>query len=291
VSIPTHEEPLVTYSPTVRRRRLSAVLSQLRAAAGLNADEVARRLEWTASKVTRIERNEWRLPNLRDIRDLLDVYGVTDQEQREAIEDLARQARQRGWWEAYKDIDMGALAGFEAEASKIHTYKSMLVPGLLQTKEYAAAVFRGGQVVADHLIDRRVEARLARQQILDQSGAPMLWAVIDEAALTKHVGGVDIMRGQLRHLIEMAARPNIAVQVVPDAIGAHAAMENAFTVLEFDAPEDSTLVHIELIKGDLFLEDVDQVKGYTLVYDHMRASALSADASVMYLADLAEQLH
>jgi transcriptional regulator with XRE-family HTH domain len=281
----------VTYSPTVRRRRLSALLRQLRDEAELSATEVARQLEWPTSKVTRIERNEWKLPSKRDVRDLLDVYGVSDPERRSAIETLAAQGRERGWWEAFGDVLGPALAGFEAEASKILTYKSLLVPGLLQTREYAAEVFRGGQVVEDSLIDRRVEARMARQQILDQPSPPLLWAIIDEAALTKHVGGVDIMRAQLRHIIEMAARPNIAVQVVPDAVGAHSAMENAFQILEFDAPEDATLVHVELITSDLFLEDAEQVNSYTLVYDHVRGSALGADASVVYLAELVKELH
>lgn len=280
----------MSYSPTVRRRRLSAALRQFRTQAGMNAEEVARRLEWAPSKVTRIERNEWRLPSVRDVRDLLDVYGVEDQAQRDAILALTRQARQRGWWEEYKDVLGGAMPGFEAEAAAILTYEALLVPGLLQTPAYAAAVFRGGQVVDDDLVGRRVEARLARQQILERDDPPKLWAVIDEAALVKHVGGVEVMREQIHHIIALASRPNIAVQVLPNAVGAHAAMENAFRILQFSAPEDPTLVHVETITGDLFIEEPDQVSSYTLVYDHVRASALSADASVTYLEDLSTAL-
>lgn len=281
----------MSYSPTVRRRRLSAALRQLREDAKLDAAEVARRLEWTPSKVTRIERNEWKLPSVRDVRDLLDLYNVTDPKRREAIVDLARQGRERGWWEAYKDVLGEAMPGFEAEARNMRTCGGLLVPGLLQTRAYAEAVFRGGQVVADALIGRRVEARMARQQILERDDPPMLWAVIDEAALTKHVGGSGVMREQLHHIIDMASRPNIGVQVVPNAVGAHAAMENAFTILEFEALEDPTLVHVGFITGDIFMEDPQQVGSYTVVYDHVRASALSADASVAYMADLAEQLN
>jgi transcriptional regulator with XRE-family HTH domain len=275
----------------VRRRRLSAALRQLREEQKLDATEVARRLEWTPSKVTRIERNEWKLPSVRDVRDLLDVYDVTDPERRAAIEDLARQGRQRGWWEEYKDVLGEALPGFEAEAHTLRTCGGLLVPAQLQTRAYAEAVFRGGRVLADALVGRRVEARMARQQILDREDPPMLWAVIDEAALRKHVGGTAVMREQLMHIIEMAARPNIGVQVVPDAVGAHAALENAFTILEFAAPEDPTLVHVGFITGDVFMEDQQQVGSYTVVYDHVRASALSADASVAYLADLAKELN
>jgi transcriptional regulator with XRE-family HTH domain len=282
---------MTTYSPTVRRRRLSSALRQFRMATGMNADEVARALGWTPSKVTRIERNEWKLPSVRDVRDLLDLYEVEDPTQREAILTLAREARQRGWWEEYKDVLGGAMPGFEAEASKILTYEALLVPGLLQTARYARAVFLGGQVMDDHLIARRVEARMARQQILDSDRPPTLWAVIDEAALAKHVGGVNVMKDQIRHIVSMAARKKIGVQVLPHAVGAHAAMENAFRIMEFDDPSDPTLVHVETITGDLFMEEPGQVASYTLVYDHVRASALSADASVAYLADLAEQLH
>ncbi|GLW08993.1 transcriptional regulator [Microtetraspora sp. NBRC 13810] len=280
----------MSYSPTIRRRRLSLALRQFRQKAGLLAEEVARRLEWTPSKVTRIERNEWKLPSVRDVRDLLDVYGVTDQAKRDAMITLAREARQRGWWEEYKDVLGGSLPEWEAEAAKIHTFEALLIPGLLQTDHYAAAVFRGGQVVSEDMIDRRVEARLTRQQILDRENPPSLWAVIDEAALAKHVGGIDVMRRQIHHIVEMAARPNIAVQVVPNDVGAHAAMANSFTILQFAAPEDPTLVYVETITGDVYLEMPEQVANYTLAYDHVRASALSPDASVAYLGDLAEQL-
>ncbi|MDF5758812.1 helix-turn-helix transcriptional regulator [Spongiactinospora sp. TRM90649] len=281
----------MTYSPTVRRRRLSSLLRQLRQSAGFHADEVARRLEWTASKLTRMERNEWKLPSVRDVRDLLDVYGVTDKAQREAVITLAREARQRGWWEEYKDVfELGSVPEFEAEAAKILTFQALLVPGLLQTADYAAAVFRGGQVVREETISRRVEARMARQQILEGKKPPILWAVIDEAALTKHVGGVAVMRQQLLHIAKMAERPNIGVQVIPHTVGAHAAAENSFTILEFATPDDPSIVNIGMITGDLYLEKPEEVRTYVLAYDHVRASALSADASLAYLAGLAEQL-
>jgi transcriptional regulator with XRE-family HTH domain len=282
---------MTTYSPTVRRRRLSALLRHYREQTGKRADEVARILEWTPSKVTRIERNEWKLPSVGDVKYLLDVYGVTDPVEREAVLKLAREARQRGWWEEYKDVFAGgSLPEFEAEAQRILTYKTLLIPGLLQTADYARAVFRGGMVVEDELVERRVEARLERQRILNQDAPPHLWAVIDEAALVKHVGGVETMRAQIHHVIEMAARSNIAVQVLPHAVGAHAAMENSFTILEFGNTEDPSLVYIEMLTGDAYLEMPDQVSRYTLAYDHVRASALSVDASVAYLADLADQL-
>lgn len=280
----------VTHSPTVRRRRLSAALRQYRKDAGLQADEVAKQLGWAPSKVTRIERNEWRLPRRKDVAAMLDVYGITD-ERRDAMLALVDQARQRGWWEEYRDVLGGALPEFEAEAAQIHSFEALLVPGLLQTPRYAAAVFRGGQVLEAAEVERRVQARLARQVILDRPEPPILWAVIDESALLKHVGGPDVMREQLGHLVRMAERPNIGVQVVPNAVGAHASMTGPFTILTYPSPDDPSLVYVEQsATGDLFLEKTEEVDRYRLKYDHICASALSADASVEYLSDLIEQL-
>ncbi|MFC5946426.1 Scr1 family TA system antitoxin-like transcriptional regulator, partial [Micromonospora harpali] len=174
----------MAYSPTVRRRRLSNALRQFRETAGLDSKEAARRLGWQPSKVTRIERDEWRRPTINDVMDLLDVYGVTDETRRQAIIALARESRRRGWWEEeFKDILGGALVGLEWEASEIQTFEAMLIPGLLQTADYARAVFKGGRVMERGDIERLTEARLARQRILDREDPPSFWAVIDEAAL------------------------------------------------------------------------------------------------------------
>ncbi|WP_308425719.1 helix-turn-helix domain-containing protein [Sphaerisporangium melleum] len=285
------ERPAMTHSPTVRRRRLSAELLKLRTNVGLTADEVAKRLEWTPSKVTRIERNEWKLPAVRDIRDLLDVYGVTDDEHREALFTLAREARQRGWWVDYQDV-LGprSVAEFEADAAHIHMYEALVIPGLLQTADYAAAVFRGGQVLDQAFVDRAIAARLARQEILERDNPPYLWVILDEAALRKKVGGAAVMRDQLRHIVEMCSRPNIAVQVVPDEAGAHAAMSGSFVIYEYATPEDGTLVYVETGIGDLFLERPEEVSRYTVKYDHVRALALSEEATVAHLESLSAQL-
>jgi transcriptional regulator with XRE-family HTH domain len=280
----------MTHSPTVRRRRLSIALLQFRQQAGLRADEVARRLGWQASKVTRIERNEWKLPSVGDVLQLLDLYDIQDKVVREAMITLARQARHRGWWEEYKDVLGGAIPEFEAEAARIHTFEALLIPGLLQTSAYAGAIFRGGQAVNPALIEKRVQARLARQQILDKPNPPTLWAIIDEAALTKHVGGPAVMREQLNHVIEMATRPNIHIQVVPDSAGAHASMTGSFEILEYESSDDPTIAYVETTSGDLFLEGIHEVERYMLRFNHVRASALSAEASVEYIADLVEQL-
>jgi transcriptional regulator with XRE-family HTH domain len=282
----------MTYSPTVRRRRLSAALLRAREATGLTADAAAKQLGWPPSKVTRIERNEWRRPTVSDVTDMLDVYGVTDEDIRKVLTTLARQARERGWWEGEHKVELGgSLVEFETEASEIRTFEALLVPGLLQTEDYARAVFAGGRVLGEEVIDRHVQARLARQRVLERDQPPNLWAVIDEAALMKYVGGPAVMRKQLEHLAEMAARPNIDVQVLPNAVGAHASMTGSFTILSYATPDDPDLVYIEVgSRGDLYIESPEEVKRYTHKYDLVRASAISADASVAYLQDMIEEL-
>ncbi|GLW12527.1 transcriptional regulator [Microtetraspora sp. NBRC 13810] len=282
----------MAYSPTVRRRRLSNALLQFRLATGLDSKEVARRLKWTASKVTRIERNEWKLPSVGDVMDLLDLYEIADEATRNAVITLAREARKRGWWEEeFKGILGGALVGLEWEAAEINAFETILIPGLLQTEAYAAAVFRGGQVLGDSDVQRHVEARIARQRVLEREDPPTLWAVIDEAALRKHVGGIAVMRAQLHHLCQMAERPNVGIQILPDAVGAHVSMTGSFMILDYAAQEDPSIVYVEVgTAGDLFLEKPEDVAQYRQDYSHLRASALSASASVAYINELVKHL-
>ncbi len=278
------------HSPTVRRRRLSMLLRRFRESAGLEVVAAAKRLNWDPSKVSRIERDDWKRPSARDVRDLLELYGVEDQDVIDATIQLAQESRERGWWADYQDVlGAGSVAEFEAEAAKIHMFEALLIPGLLQTADYAAAVFLGGPVPDQAVIDRHVAARLARQAILDRDDPPHLWAVIDEAAIRKQVGGREVMQGQLRHVIQMCSRPTIAVQVVPDIAGAHAAMTGPFVIYEYTSPEDANLVYLETGTGDLFLEKPQEVNRYTVKYDHVRALALSEEASVAHLQALLDQ--
>ncbi|MFD1546182.1 DUF5753 domain-containing protein [Nonomuraea guangzhouensis] len=224
--------------------------------------------------------------------DLLDVYGVTDEVRRQAVIALARESRRRGWWEEeFKDILGGALVGLEWEAAEIQTFEAILVPGLLQTADYAKAVFKGGRVMEKGDVERLAEARLARQRILDREDPPSFWAVIDEAALRKYVGGAAVMRDQLHHLCRMAERRNIGIQVLPDAVGAHTSMTGGFAILDYQASEDPSIIYVEVgAAGDLFLEKPEDVAHYRKSYSYLRASALSADASLAYIKDLAKNL-
>ncbi|WP_440068798.1 helix-turn-helix domain-containing protein [Streptosporangium sp. OZ121] len=280
----------MTGSPTIKRRRLSAELIRLREQAGLTHDEVARRLEWSRGRLTHMEQNKWVLPDIGNVRLLLDLYNVVDPAVREAILDLARQSRERGWWAKYKDVFGGSLPGFEAEATQIRTIELVTIPGLLQTADYATAIFQAGQVLDQTAVQRRVEARLARQAILSRDNPPQIWAVIDEAALRKMVGGPKVMAEQLGHLAHMAMRPNIAVQVLPDSIGAHAAMGSGFVILDFAGDLDPSIVYLETPTDNLFLERPEEIQAYTLTFNRVVAAALTVEESVRYVAALADRL-
>lgn len=281
---------MAAYSPTVRRRQLSLALRDLRRERGLTAAEVSKKLEWTPSKLTRIERNEWRLPSPRDVRDLLDVYEVTDRAQREAFILLAKESRQRGWWVDYKDVFKGTLPDIEAGAAVIRTYEPTIVPGLLQTADYARAIFKGGRLLGEAMIERSVTARLARQSILERDLPPQFLVVIDEAVLRRLVGGPEVMAAQLEHIIAMNERLNVAIQVLPLAVGAHAAVMGGFVILDFASPRDPSLVYLETATDGLYLEQPEELHRYTVIYGHAQAAALSPDESVRCLKSMIDQL-
>ncbi|WP_326644453.1 helix-turn-helix domain-containing protein [Streptosporangium sp. NBC_01755] len=279
---------MTSNSPTVKRRKLSQTLRQLRKEAGFSVTEAGRRLEWDASKVSRMERNEWRLPSVHDIRLLLDLYGITDEDQREAMITLARESRQRGWWEKYQDVFRGSLPDFESGASSIRTWQIVLIPGLLQTEGYVRALWRAARVLDETLVERHVQARLTRQEILFRENPPTLLALIDEAALRKSIGGAEVMREQISHLIEMAARPNIIIRIVPDSAGAHPALEGSFVILDF--PSDPSLIYTVTATESLWLEQPLEYQRYTIILDYVMGLALSPDESVQHMAKLVEQL-
>ena len=196
-------------SPTVKRRRLALTLRQLRGRAGLSASDAARRVDHDSSWLSRIENAEVR-PHPNDVRALLDLYGVTG-EQAEAVIAVARQAKQRGWWQRYGDAVpdwFASYVGMESEASVIRSYQCQMVPGLLQTEDYARAAFQGAPVpMRDDEVERQVSLRMERQAILTSDAPPMLRMVVDEAAVRRLVGGAEVIRGQIAHLTgDRAAR-------------------------------------------------------------------------------------
>lgn len=261
-------------SPTVRRRRLASELRRLREAAQLTIDEVGEKLECSASKISRIETGHVGVTP-RDVRDMLELYAL-DEDQREALVQLAREARKKGWWHAYNEVFTGAFVGLEAEASSLHTFQALLVPGLVQTEDYMSAVIKA--IRPDHgdeEVRKRVAARVTRQKLLIDQQPPEYWAILDEAVLHRVVGGPAIMRGQLLRLIEVSDLPHVTLQVVPYGAGAHAGMENPFLILGFPEPADPDVVYVENTTTGSYLEDPSDVYRYTLMFDHLRASALN----------------
>ena len=266
-----------SYSPTVRRRRLASELRRLRDRAELTIDEVGEKLECSASKISRIETGRVRV-SPRDVRDMLDLYRVPEP-QRDSLVQLARESRQKGWWHAYSDTIEPRFAtyiGLESAASEIRIYEVTLIPGLLQTEDYARAVIAAGAVDgAPEAVERNVAVRMARQPTLLTEDPPQLWTVLDEAALHRRVGGSELMRMQLEHLLEMSALPNVAIQVLPFGAGAHPAMGRPFVILAFPERADPDVVYLEDLTSALYVENVDEVDRYNLFFNHLRATALS----------------
>lgn len=282
-------QPDTPYSPMTRRLRLAGNLRRLRQDAGLTVTQAAQRAGWPTSKLTRLERGEAERPKPEDVKHLLDKYGVTDTGRREVMLDLARDTRYRGWWRGYRDVFRGVLPDLEYGASLIRSYEALYVPGLLQTAEYAAAVFRseGHDGIA---VARRVAARLARQDILAREHPPMLWVLIDEAALRKRIGGSHVMAEQLRHLVNAASRSHVSVRVVADQAGAHPGMMGAFTLLTFPSPEDPTMVYLESARTSLCMETSEDLSRYEGIYEQVSAAALPDRQSVALITDVADQL-
>ena len=276
-------------NPTVRRRRLGAELRRLRETLGMTAEEVAGRLMVSQSKISRLE-NGRRSISQRDVRDLCDVYNVDDERIRAGLMEMAKESRQRGWWHEFNDIPYSVYIGLEAEASSIRAYESSFVPGLLQTAEYAAAVVQGTQPDTDATaVGRRVEVRLKRQsRIYGENQLGSLWAVIDEAVLRREVGSRAVMAEQLVQLLDLSARSNINLQVIPFSHGAHPGMTGTFSLMEFPESADSTVVYFEGVTSDLYLEKDADVRRYTGLYDHLRAAALGVVESRSLIADIAE---
>ena len=281
------------HSPTVRHKRLTAELRRLRAESGLTRDEVATRVDWHPTKVTRLETGQWTRLNLRDVRDLLDVYGVTDEAQRDALVQLARDARQRGWWHTYGDVipsEYSHFIGLEAEAASVRTYQQVLVPGLLQTADYTAVVVRAFRPNdTDEDLERRVAVRRERQRRVLDDHTLELWAVLGEGVIRQFVGSPAVTAEQLRFLVQASELPNVQVQVLPFSAGEHGAMVGAFEILGFPEPVDPDVVYLENRASALFLEDPDDIAQYVQVFDYLRATALSPQASRAMLSTATEE--
>ncbi|MFS4094210.1 helix-turn-helix domain-containing protein [Streptomyces sp. AF1A] len=277
-------------NPTVRRRRLGQELRRLRELKGMTAEEVAERLLVSQSKISRLE-NGRRSISQRDVRDLCGVYEVEDQRIVDSLMEMARDSRQQGWWHTFGDIPYSVYIGLETDAESLRVYEPQLVTGLLQTRAYAEALVQGAlPETSTAEIEKRVQVRMRRQERITAEHNPLrLWVVLDEAALRRQVGSRLVMREQLEHLIEMSQLPHVTVQVLPFEVGAHPGLNGQYAILEFADAADSSVVYLEGVTSDLYLEKAQDVQKYAVMYEHLRAQSLNVEASRQFIDRVAKE--
>jgi len=262
-------------SPTVLRMVLGGQLRRLREAAGIPSDRAGYEIRASRSKMSRLENGRVSFKE-RDVADLLTLYGVTDEKQREQMLALARSASSQGWWSKYDDVMpdwFETYVGLEQATTLIRSYELQFVPGLFQTEEYARAVTALGHRSASPAeIERRVSLRLKRQQLLS-GPEPRIWAVIDESALRRPLGGRDVMRAQLQRLIEVAELPQVTLQIMPFDSGGHSAAGGSFAILRFAEPDLPDIVYIEQLTGALYLDRHEETDHYREVMNSLSVEA------------------
>ena len=275
-------------SPTLGRRRLGLELRRLREQAGVTLDTVADRLDCSSSKISRIETGHIGV-SPRDVTEMLSIYAVSAELTAELLQ-VSRDARQKGWWQAYGTALAGAYVGFEQATSRIKTYEAQLIPGLLQTPAYATAVFRAARPnITIELLKRRLEVRTKRQSLLSVEDPLDLWVILDESVFRRVVGGTEIMSVQLECLLQAAQEPNITVQVIPFSRGAHAGMEGTFSILEYTEDVYQDLVFVENAVGGLFLEKDGDLERYETLFGILQETALPQDRSLEFISACAKE--
>lgn len=275
--------------PTVLRILLGSQLRRLREANRVSREAAGWEIRASESKISRMELGRVGFKE-RDVADLLTLYGVADQSERDSLLALARDANNPGWWHRFGDVLptwFQSYVGLEAAASLIRTYEVQFVPGLLQTPAYARAVILLGHgAAATDELDRRVNLRMARQQLLSRSGAPRFWAVIDEAALRRPIGGAEIMRGQFEALIEATKLPNVTIQVIRFSAGGHAAAGGAFSILRFPDRDLPDVVYTEQLTSALYLDKREDLDDYAAAMDRLCIEADPPNQTADILGDL-----
>jgi hypothetical protein len=271
--------------PTVRRMLVGSQLRRLRMQRGLTREQAGEAIRASEWKIHRLENGQVGFKE-RDLVDLLDLYGVTDAVEIASLITLAREASQPGWWQQYGDVLAAwfrAYVDLESAASLIRCYEGQLVPGLLQTEDYARSVIRGALEDGPEETERRVGLRMARQTLLGRPDAPRLWVVLDEAALRRPVGGRKVMRAQLRRLIQATEMPNVILQVIRMQAGAHPAMVGAFSILRFADPDLPDVVYVEHLTNALYLDKREDVERYLHVMEaiSVRAEAPGRTAEIL----------
>ena len=283
--------------PAVPRMVLGERLRRLREAQYISRKEAGEAIRVSDVTIARLELGRTGFRE-RDVVDLLTIYGVTDQTERATLLALAAQSNTRGWWHAYGDVLpdwLHTYLGLEQAADVIRSYEAQFVPGLLQTRDYARAVIALGRYdpsrrTPDDRLERRLELRMRRQRILRRPNAPHLWAVIDEAALRRPIGGRDVQRAQLRHLVTMSELPQVTVQVMPFEVGGHAAAGGSFTLLRLPEREVPDVVFLEQLLGATYPDEGEDIETYRHVMDRVVVEAASSARSREILHRIAGEL-
>ncbi|HZR52047.1 MAG TPA: helix-turn-helix transcriptional regulator [Streptosporangiaceae bacterium] len=279
--------------PTVQRMVLGSHLRKLREQRGITAEQAADSIRGSHSKISRMEHGRVGFKE-RDVADLLTLYGVIDGDERAALLNMARESNTPGWWHAFSDILptwVEPYVGLEAAASVIRTYQIQYVPGLLQTGGYASALLRTGYpAVTEEELARRTDLRISRQDILSRPGAPQLWAVVDEGVLRRPIGSADVMREQIRHLIEITDHPAVTLQVLPFRVGGHSACGGPFTILRFAEPDLQDVIYIEQLTSALYLDKQVEVDRYLEVMEQLCLQAEPAANTAKLLRKLLDEI-
>jgi transcriptional regulator with XRE-family HTH domain len=278
-------------SPVVQRRRLRAELRRIRQETTETQEQVAAAMDWSLSKLIRIENGSVGI-STNDLKVLLGHYGIVDDDRIEELIAVAISAKERSWWSGYSDVAPQKLLQFveyEAAAMITRSFQPLLVPGLLQTEEYAREVIENrGEQVPKKRLDALVSLRMKRKELLEKGGPPpWFFFILDEAVVRRLVGGRNVMRSQIHHLIEAASMDNVTIEVVPFSAGINRGMYGPFVLFEFPEPEDEDVLYLESSRGDLINRD-DQEEIYTHreIFEELRSISLGKEATVEFLHGL-----
>ncbi|MFJ4682089.1 helix-turn-helix domain-containing protein [Streptomyces sp. NPDC088789] len=282
-------------APSVLRMILGRQLEELRVKAGLSFEQAGAALGVSHSTIRRMEAAKVARLRLADAEKLLQIYGVTDQQEIDTFLKSAREANKRGWWHTYRDVMpdwFAAYLSLEQAALQIRAYENQFVHGLLQTEQYARALLSAGNPHAPaEATERRVALRMRRQELLTRPGPPRLWVVIDETVLRWPVGGAEVMRAQIDHLIEMNRLPHVTVQIMRFANGPHPAMRaGAYHIFRFRAPELPDIVYLNGLVGAVYLDKRDDVVVYREALDRLGAQAAPVGRTEAHLGAIRKEL-
>lgn len=281
-------------SPLVQRRRLRTELKRARQASGLTQEQVAAEMDWSLSTMIRIEAGSSGM-SANDLMRLLRLYEVTDPERVNALLALARAARERSWWSAYRDVapkSLLQLIEYESVARVIRQFETMFIPGILQIEDYARAVIQNyyGERPASDRVHALAELRVWREGLFDSENPPSFQFMVDEAAIRRLVGGSPVMRRQLRRLIEVADKPNITVEVIPFSAGLHPGMKGPFEIIEFADPPVSDIVYLEGPRVDIISDDPEEILKYREAFERLVKASLGPRDSLTLIARIADEM-